>query len=158
MSKSQTMVEELYDKLISAEKLEIQLKELNKEIQTRLSQCSEAMSEEGIDGIRYNGVEFKPSTEQVFILKGKDPYTKWDECQDWFDWLNEIGAEGIIQFKKTVHHTTRNKFLREYLDDNPDEHLPDFIGESFFDTVKFNKSEIKRQAIKAEGGNKDGVL
>jgi len=134
---TQELSKQMFDLLLEKEKLEDLLKETNKSLNQLSTELYEAMETENIDDITIRGIKFSKEIKRDFTIDSHD----WDSDL-FFNWLKQIGEDGIIRTKQTVPWNTRNKFLKEYIDDgNP---LPEFIHELFFNTIKYNKSAIKR--------------
>lgn len=154
MGESQTKSKDLLIKLKQVQALEIHLKQLNKEIMLDAGRLYETMEDEKVDSISIDGIEFKPILDVAFalnhsIVKEK----KWDECLKWFKWLQEIGEDGLIKTRQSVHGGTRNKFLKDYIEDADNPALPEFIEMSSYGNVRYNKTAIKRlvEAEQAHG-------
>ena len=149
---TQEKATELAQKLIEAEIKSLALKEINKEINALKADLNEAMDDEGIPSItvKVGGgeVKFDPIQEEDYKLIGNFSGQKWDECGVFFNWLGEIGEDGLIKTKPSVHAQTRKSFLAKW--EESGEPLPDFIGKTYFSTIKFNKSLVTRLA-KGEG-------
>lgn len=141
---AQEKLKQLYDKLIEKQKKEFELSDLNSEITQLQGEAFELMEDEGVGAIEIEGITFKPKVEQTFTLNTDKPNTRWDSFPDWFAWLKKVGEDGLIKTKESVHHASRNKFLGDWVKKGNE--LPDFINESFFSTIKYNKSAIKRTA------------
>lgn len=144
MRTTQKVAQELFELLVEAEKIEFSLTEKHKQIGRLKAELNEAMDSENVDKISIRGIEFKPIEEQSFALTGPAEGQKWDDSEIFFKWLKEQGEEGLIKVKETVPWNTRKKFLKEWVENK--QQLPDFIKESYFETIKFNKSAIKRLA------------
>ena len=145
MGDSQVKAKELLAKLKRVQELEIQTTELNKEIMVDAGSLYESMDEEGVDSISIEGIEFKPVMDVAFGLNHEIvEEKKWDDCPKWFEWLQEIGEGGLVKTRQSVHGGTRNKFLKDYIEDKENPALPDFISVSTFGNVRYNKSAIKR--------------
>lgn len=144
---AQEKTQELLNLLIEAEKLDAKLKEAHKEISAKTVELAETMEEQNVSKIEIDGIVFKPAVEENFTLKVEGK-TTWDSFPKWFEWLEENGEGGLIQTKKTVPWNTRKAFLKRWTADGND--LPDFIEQKYFQTVKYNKSAIKRLANDGE--------
>ena len=148
METAQEIATNLASKLVKAERLAMRASELKKESQGEAVKLYDAMEDQGVPKIQIGEIEFKPDTTQDFSLdKDKVGTNRFDECESFFNWLEETDNAGIIKIKKTVHPGTRKKVLKEYIQDGGK--LPDFIIEKFFSTVKWNTSLVKRLAIKS---------
>lgn len=125
---------------------EAELKNINKEIGMKMYELYETMEDAGIPSIEIdrNGIKVKleQKIDTDYGLAGELKGQQFDKIDKWFDWLVEIGEEGLIQTKKTVHPGTRKKFLKEWQEDGNT--LPDFIEERYIQLIKTNKSLIKR--------------
>jgi len=125
--------------LLYKEKIDKELKELNKQIALKNNELFEIFTERNINKIMVNDVEFKPDVKQNFnLIDGH----KWDEDERFQKWLDDIGESDLWRVKKTIPFNTRDKFLRDYYEDK--KQLPDFIKVDDFGYIKFNKSQIKR--------------
>ena len=143
MDNSQTYVQKLHDALLDKERTERTLKEKNREITELCVRLAETMEEEEIDKIDYRGVTYQPKTEENYSLDTDQVGTnKWDDAPQWFDFLRSRGDGDMIKTKESVHPGTRNSYLKKLVSDG--EVLPDWIKESFFETVKWTKSKISR--------------
>jgi hypothetical protein len=138
----QKKTSELLSKLKEKEYLEQRLSQTNKTIASKTIELYDSMFEENIDKISIEGIEFKPIEERDFSLSGKEENMRWDECEDWFEWLKTIGEDGLIKVKRTVAWNTRKKFLKDYVDNEGI--LPEWIKEKYFNTITWNKSAVKR--------------
>jgi len=145
---SQQKAEALLQELKRKIELENELKSVNKNIGSQSVELNETMTEEGVEKINIQGVDFKPHIEQNFTLKEDVPYKKWDEFPEWFKWLRDQGEGGLIKVKETVPANTRNKFLRDWTGERRP--LPDFVEEKFFNTVKYSKTAISKM-VEREG-------
>ena len=153
---AQDKVKELYDLLVEQQVAELKMSALNKKVKEAEAECYSQMETDGIDEIKINGIVFKPIAKNDFALKENvekeagDKLLKWDDYSLWFEWLKAIGEGGLIKTKESVHHGTRAKFLDEFLGKKNEQGepnvLPDFIVEVFHNTMKYNKSAIKRDA------------
>lgn len=141
---SQEKATELLSKLIEKEKAEAELSKLNKEITSECMQLAESMQTEGVDKVSINGIEFKPTQDISFSLVGGG---QWDDNPVFFEWLKTEGLGDLIKTRETVHWATRNKVLKDRMDEG--QAVPEFIEVKFFDTVKFNKAAIGRLAAVA---------
>jgi hypothetical protein len=139
---SQEMAKEYLNKLRERYKMECQMAELNRDIETRESKLYETMEMEGIDAITQDGIEFTPDISQKFKLNGYPERMSWDDVKEWFAWLKEVGESGIIKTKDSVHWKTRDAFLKGWVEAKRE--LPKFIQETFHPTVKYNKSAFER--------------
>ena len=147
---SQDKAKTLLEKLKNVDKLKAQLSELNKEVTVLSMDLHESMIEEDIPKlvINDNGIEipFTPEVERSYSLDRNQVQARtWDDCTEWFAWLREIGEGGMIKTKETVHSGTRTAFLKQRIDEGKD--IPGFVEEKFFNTVKFNKSAVKKAAL-----------
>lgn len=144
---SQDKAKLLLEAIKKAAELDGKLKELNKSINIQCMELHTSMVEELGTGendpsITVEGITFKPVSEQGFKLSGELSGMKWDRCDVFFNWLNEIGEDGLIRKVESVPWNTRNKFLKKWIENG--HILPDFVEETFTNTVKYNKSAIKR--------------
>jgi len=141
---------EFLEKLKEKERLELRLKELNKQITTDSQELYDLMEEEKVDSIEIEGIKFTPTVMQDFVLADNEARS-WDEHPEFFKWLKEIGEDSLIRTKETVPWNTRKKFLKEWVEENNP--LPPFIKEVFFNTIKYNKSAIKRLVLNERNRN-----
>jgi hypothetical protein len=139
---TQKKATELLSKLKEKEFLEQRLSKINKIIASKAMELYDFMLEEDIGKFPIEGIEFKPIEERDFSLSGKEENMRWDECDDWFEWLKTIGEDGLIKVKRTVAWNTRKKFLKDYVDNEGI--LPEWIKENYFNTITWNKSAVKR--------------
>jgi len=134
--------------LVEAEKLELKLKEKNKEAMALMMQLNESMDDEGIPSITVNieggEIKFDPVEEEDFKLAGEFAGKNWDDCGVFHDWLRQVGEDGLIKTKPSVHAATRKSFLKKWTELS--EPLPEFIERTFHSTVKYNKSQVVRIA------------
>lgn len=146
MPESQGIAEELLSLLLQKEKAENAAKALNREVAKKSEFLAAKMDEEKCDGVSIRGIDFKPELKRTFSLslgdEAKRDRLKWDEIPEWFGWLKEISEEGLIRTKESVPWNTREKFLKEWVDEG--KVLPEFIAGKYYDTVKYNKSAVKR--------------
>ena len=142
--KSQDLAKKLLKLLKKEAEVDNVLKDMHKEIGQIKAELFEALQKDGIDSIEMEGIKFIPDVVQDFALEDKFKGKQWDYIPDWFNWLRDIGEDGLIKTKESVHPATRRKFLKEWIDD--DNELPDFIKEIFFNDIKYNKSAVKRLA------------
>lgn len=147
---AQETAKEYLAALKEKEQLENTLSDLNARLSGISTALYEQMVEEAIGSIEIEGIKFEPKIEQDFSLAGKFKGKKWDEIGVWFDWLKQIGEGALIKMKESVAANTRKKFLKDWVEENKP--LPEFVEEKFFNTVKFNKSAVKRLV----GGNDVG--
>ena len=141
---SQELLGELLLTLVEKERKEKEVKDLNKKISALQVELSDQMVDEEVDSIEMSGIKFTPTLEQNFVLDTEEENAKWDSYPEWFDWLKQQGEDGLIQTKQTVPWNTRKKFLAEWV--SQDNELPPFIKQTYFQTVKYNKSAVKRLA------------
>lgn len=141
---TQNNAKKLLELLIEKEKLSNQVSDANKKIAVLSQELYDDMEDEGIDSIEVDGIKFAPEIQQDYVLSEEYKGQRWDEIGVFFKWLEEIGEDALIKTKSSVHPGTRKSFLKEYQEKGGA--LPDFIKETFFSTVKYNKSEIKRRA------------
>jgi len=139
---SQEKAKDFLELLKKREQLQSELTELNKQITQKSQELYDMMEDENVDSIEIEGIKFEPVVEQDFVLTGELAGKKWDDVTEWFQWLKEIGEDGLIRVKETVPWNTRKKFLKDWVNDGKP--LPSFIKETFFPTVKYNKSAVKR--------------
>jgi len=141
---SQQKAKELLESLKRKEDLEAQLSTLEKDIFKASCDLHDSMEEEILDSISLEGIEFKPIVERQFKLadSGIDEKISWDIHPKFLPWLKQIGEGGLIKIKETVHWKSRVSFLMNFVDKG--NFLPEFIAEVFLNTVKYNKSAIKR--------------
>ena len=137
---SQDIAKELHNALMIKENLEAKTRECNKFIFEKTAKLVEQMEEDDIDKITINGIDYKPVVEEDYSLDADA--SKWDECDDWFNWLRENGYGDIIKSKDSVHAQTRKAFLKSLKDEGKE--LPKFIKVSHWETIKYNKSAIKK--------------
>ena len=111
-----------------------------------MSKLYEAMEEQGIPKVNIGELEFKPSDNRDFSLRNVDTI-KFDDCEQFFDFLKDNQLDGIIKTKRSVHAGTRKKVLKDWVDEgNP---LPEFIEEKFYQTIKWNKSLVTKMVTDA---------
>jgi len=127
-------------------RIELQLKEINKDLYDREQCLFDSMIEEGVPSLSLDmgteSIKFEPKVDTDFSLDGPVAGRKWDDIGMWFDWLREIGEDGLIKTKESVNAQTRKAFLKEYTEKG--NMLPDFIKESPMNKVKYNKSALER--------------
>ncbi len=136
---------DLLEKAKRREKIEGELKDINKELTALSTQLYEQMDREGSERFDLEGISFVKHIERDFkrIDQGR-----WDDPR-FFAWLKEIGEAGLIKTRESVHAQTRKAFLKDYVgekDENgiPLHTLPAWIQETYFNTVKFSRTAIKR--------------
>jgi len=111
-------------------------------------ELNEAMVDEDVPAITVQDIEFKPIEELTHSLDEKVVGTnQWDDCDQFFEWLDKQGFADLVKIKKTVPWNTREKFWREHVENGGT--LPDWVLLKYFNTVKWNKSAITRM-VKAE--------
>ena len=138
---SQEGVKLLFHTLKERERTENKLKELNKSIESLRSELYEVMDEEGFDSLEFEGIKFEPDIKRDFVLNGQYKGMQWDYVEEVMNWF-EQHYPGLAKIKKSIHPQTRAKQLKDHVDNNLP--LPEFIKEVFHNTIKFNKSAIKR--------------
>jgi len=138
------VVKKLYDVYEKKYKLEDELSQMNSIIKELEFVLYDKFEQDGITKIEFNGILFERDIKENFKLN-KDivSESKWDDVNEWFNWLKSTGNGELIQTKTSVNSNTRTAFLRRWVADGKP--LPDFIEESFFTTVKHNKSAFKRK-------------
>ena len=141
MSASET-AKELHQALIGKETKDQELKALNKNISRLENLLNEEMTDEDMDEISFDGIKYKPVTEENFSLTEGG---KWDEFPNWFAWLKENGNGDLIKTKEAVHAGTRKSFLKSESENGTI--LPEWITITHHDTVKYNKTAIKKLAV-----------
>lgn len=141
---AQEKAKDLLFLLIEKEDYESRLKDVNKKIVSLETELYDDMTEEQVDSIKISGIEFKPIEDQYFSLAGEYQGKKWDEAEGFHAFLAKIGEGGAIKTKPTVHPQTRLAILKRYVDDGG--MLPEWIEEKYHNTVKYNKSAIRRMA------------
>lgn len=126
------------------ERMENEITVINKKIQFIDSTLYEKMDDDDIEYVNIDNIKLSKVIDEQFVLNTSDEKEKWDtENGAFFNWLKEIGEDGLIKTKLSVHHQTRTAFLKEMLDKG--QSLPEFIKSTFWNHVKYNKSEIKRR-------------
>ena len=137
--------------LEEAERMKQQLTEMNKKVNSALFKLHDDMQSADVPEIvieRNNQkVKLALKADQDFSLAGKLAGRQWDSTEEWFNWLVDIGEEGLIKTKRSVHAATRTKFLQEWTEQG--NVLPDFIEEKYNSRVHYNKKQIERM-VKGE--------
>lgn len=120
-------------------------KQKNSEAESLKSQLHEAMIEKEMEVLQIQGIKFTPIVEQDFSMNDEIAGTnKFDESEDFFNWLKNNGMGGCIKTKVSVHPRTRKSTLKDWLEQGNS--LPEFISEKLYPTINYNKSEIQRRA------------
>ena len=138
-SVSVQLTAKLYDRMKKLDNAENQVTALQADIKELKGQLYSEMENDNIEELTYKELKFKKTDEVQFSLAESYAGRKWDEIDDWFDYLRESGNEGMIKIMKTVNAQTRNAFLRRLYEENPDK-IPGFIKVSFFNTIKTRKA------------------
>jgi hypothetical protein len=128
------MITEKFKEILSLER-EIDeknsaVKILDEKMRNLVSSLVEDMDAENITEITVEGKEFKRDVITAFTIDSH----KWDDPM-FFDWLKAHDMGDVIRMKEEVHAQTRGKILREWVEEG--NALPDFIKQSFFNTVKW---------------------
>jgi len=125
------------------EEIERHLKSLNKEIFKLEQNLYDEFESSSTDSIEIDGIKFEPQLKPTYQLAGNDNGAqKWDNKEEWFAWLKEIGEGGLIKTFESVPWNTRERFLRDWVEEG--NNLPDFIQEKYMQNIKYNKSAVKR--------------
>lgn len=132
----------LLQALKEKELLDLRMKELNKYIYILEQKLNESMQSLNSDKISIDGIEFKPVIEESYAINKIDGLVEnWNDPTV-FDWFRERNMGDLIMNREEIHHTQRTASLKEYVKEgNP---LPDFIKQTLRETVKYNKSAVKR--------------
>ena len=130
------------EQLKEAERLAVRSTELNKRLAIMNSILYAKMEEKNLDELTIDKIKFKSVTDENYSLEeGTRPWN--DPDGEFYKWLHEIGEEKLIKQKLDVNAKTRDSFLTNMRKEKIS--LPEFIKISFFNRVKFNKSEIRRR-------------
>ena len=129
-------------------KLDLVLKELKMQLTRKSQELYDYMEDEGVGQLEVDGITIKQHIDQDYCLSGDLKGKQWDQVGVFFEWLKEIGEEGLIKTKESVPYQTRKKFLKDWQESG--EQLPDFVEETFFTTVKYNKKDVERLATEDE--------
>jgi len=93
---SQEKAKDFLELLKKREQLQSELTELNKQITQKSQELYDMMEDENVDSIEIEGIKFEPVVEQDFVLTGELAGKKWDDVTEWFQWLKEIGEDGLM--------------------------------------------------------------
>ena len=142
--KTSDIAKELIAMVEEKHRKEALVTDINKEISHINTVLVDRMDEEDMTVlVTADGVKLERITDEQFKLNIEE---KWDEEGGSFHrWLKEIGEDGVIKTKSSVHSATRDKFLKERRADGKD--LPSFIDVGFFNRIKYNNAELKRRAL-----------
>ena len=126
-------------------RLEVQMTELNKHLNSVNFALTEKMTREGqTEEVTIEGVKYKiKDTENFSLDKEIVGNEDWDdEHGHFFKMLHERGDQDLIKTVVSVHAGTRKSYLKKLLDKG--ECLPDFIKHSVTSMIGFNKKAIER--------------
>lgn len=123
MERVKEMLLELRDKKIQKEKLEAELKELNKQIGKLENELYDMLEELDLDNITIDGTTFYTS-EKVYVSCKKAYVPLFKE------WASENAPELLDYFREQINTQSLSKWYRERLEAGEEITLPEYIQPS----------------------------
>lgn len=153
MNYDEMTIDELGKELINTVKSKYKAEEvvttINKQIGALSSILADKMEEKDVKMIMVEDHKLEYKLDETFSIDKDITDSGWqDDDGAFFKWLTEIGEQGLIKSKPSVHDATRKKFLKEYRESGKS--LPEFIKIGFFKRVKFNASAVKKEALSSD--------
>ena len=122
---------------------------INKQVGALSSILADKMEEKDVPMMMVGEHKLEYKLDETFSIDKDVTDSTWgDEDGAFFAWLKEIGEEGLIKNKPSVHNATRDKFLKGITAKK--ESLPEFIKINFFKRVKYNATKVKKEALELD--------
>jgi len=139
--RTQAKLKEFFRKAKKKAKLETELTELNKQINIDTQELYDLMTEEGIDSMKIDGIEFKPDEKPQYSFNIPDGL-KPIEFDGFLKWLKKEKYDGIIKTQPNIHPQTLTATLNKHIEQG--KQLPEFIEMKTWNYIKYNKSAVER--------------